>query len=60
MGSVEEFNKRRDARMRAKDGREDDQWITMKGTHVLIDDGGQVSKGPDKLKKVVKSGGGYK
>lgn len=43
-----------------KDQNMDDQWITMKGTHVLIDDGGQVSKGPDKLKKVVKSGGGYK
>ena len=60
MDCVKQFKERRDARLKAKNGREDDQWITMSGTHVLIDDGGQVSKGPDKLKSVVKEGGGYK
>ena len=60
MDCVKEYKKRRDGRMKAKAGREDDQWITMKGTHVMIDDGGQVSKGPDKLKNVVSKTGGYK
>lgn len=58
--AVKKYQERRDARVRARKEREDDQWITMRGTHVLIDDGGQVSKGPEKLKNVVKQGGGYK
>ena len=58
--SVKRYRERRDARVRAKKARVDDQWITMRGTHVLIDDGGQVAKGPDNLKNVVKQGGGYK
>ena len=58
--AVKRYRIRRDARIAAKKARADDQWITMRGTHVLIDDGGQVSKGPEKLKNVVKQGGGYK
>lgn len=57
---VKRYRERRDARIKARKAREDDQWITMKGTHVMIDDGGQVSKGPEKLRNVVKQGGGYK
>ena len=57
---VKKYRMRRDARIAAKKAHADDQWITMRGTHVLIDDGGQVSKGPEKLKNVVKQGGGYK
>lgn len=55
---IKRFRERRDARIKAK--RADEEWITMHGTHVLIDDEGQVSKGPETLKSVVKSGGGYK
>lgn len=55
---IKRFRERRDARIKAK--RADEEWITMHGTHVLIDDDGQVSKGPETLKSVVKSGGGYK
>lgn len=58
--AVKKYRERRDERIKAKKARVDDQWITMRGTHVLIDDGGQVSKGPEKLKYVVKQGGGYK
>ena len=43
-----------------KENNLDDQWITMKGTHVLIDDGGQVSGGPDRIREAVKGKGGYK
>lgn len=58
--SVKRYRERRDARIKERRARVDDQWITMRGTHVLIDDGGQVSKGPENLKNVVKQGGGYK
>ena len=58
--SVKRYRERRDARIKERRARVDDQWITMRGTHVLIDDGGQVSKGPEKLRNVVKQGGGYK
>lgn len=55
---IKRFRERRDARLKSR--RADEDWITMNGTHVLIDDDGQVSKGPETLKSVVKSGGGYK
>ena len=45
--SVKKFQARRDARLKKR--REDD-WITMKGTHVLLDDDGNISKGPQRLK----------
>ena len=35
----------------------DEEWITIKGTHVLIDEQGNVKKGPESLKKVKKSEG---
>lgn len=60
MDAVNAYKKRREHRIKAQRGREDDQWITMKGTHVLIDDGGQAKGGPDRLKTMVNSGGGYK
>lgn len=60
MDAVSAYKKRREHRIKAQRGREDDQWITMKGTHVLIDDGGQAKGGPDRLKTMVNSGGGYK
>ena len=55
---VKKFRKRRDERIKAK--RADEDWITIRGTHVLIDDDGQVSKGPDTLKNVISNSGGYK
>lgn len=59
--AVKRYRDRRAERLRSRQKeREDDQWITMKGTHVMVDDGGQVSRGPDKLKAVVKNSGGYK
>lgn len=57
MEDIEKYKHRRDARLKK---RLDDEWITIKGTHVLIDDGGQVEDGPDSLKSVVKNSGGYK
>ena len=55
--SIERYKARRDERLRK---RMDDDWITIKGTHVMVDDDGQVSKGPAALKNEVKKGGGYK
>lgn len=55
--SIKRYKQRRDERLKK---RMDDDWITMRGTHVLIDDEGQVSKGPSNLKSVVEKSGGYK
>lgn len=57
MDHIKKFRMRRDERMK---NRLDDEWKTIKGTHVLIDDEGQVSGGPDSLKSLIKSSGGFK
>lgn len=46
---VQEFRERRQKRM---DARLDDEWKTIKGTHVLIDDDGSIKKGPENLKNI--------
>ena len=51
---VEDFKERRKARL---DARMDDEWKTIKGTHVLIDDEGTITKGPENLRNLSKSGG---
>ena len=56
MNHIDEYRKRREVRLKK---RMDEEWVTMRGTHVLIDDDGQVSKGPEAVKEAVKSGGGY-
>ena len=55
--AINKYKQRRDARLKK---RMDEEWITMKGTHVLIDDEGQVSKGPSTLKSLVEKSGGHK
>lgn len=50
-GHVERYRKRRDSRVRKR--LDEENWITIKGTHVFIDENGEVSKGPDGLKKAV-------
>lgn len=57
MNEIEKYRQRRDARIKK---RMDEEWVTIKGTHVLIDDDGQVKGGPDSLKSLVKESGGYK
>ena len=57
MNEIEKYRKRRDARVKK---RMDEEWVTMKGTHVLIDDDGQVKGGPDRVRSLIKEGGGYK
>jgi hypothetical protein len=57
MNEIEKYRKRRDARMKK---RMDEEWVTMKGTHVLIDDDGQAKGGPDRVKSLIKESGGYK
>ena len=57
MNEIEKYRKRRDARIKK---RMDEEWVTIKGTHVLIDDDGQVKGGPDRVKSLIKEGGGYK
>jgi len=55
--AVKKFKQRRDERMKK---RMDEEWITMKGTHVLIDDEGGVKGGPERIRKIVGEGGGYR
>lgn len=38
------------ARKGRMDGRKDDDWVTIKGTHVLVGEGGEVTGGPPNLK----------
>ena len=45
--AVTEYRKRRAERLK---GRLDDEWITINGTHVMVDDNGEVTKGPKGLK----------
>lgn len=54
---IKRYRERRDARMKA---RADEDWITMKGTHILIDDEGQVKGGPERVRKLVGESGGYR
>lgn len=53
MNDIERYRNRREERKK----RLDDEWKTIKGTHVLIDDDGSVTKGPDGLKAVIKKTG---
>ena len=46
--AVTEYRKRRSMRIDRR--RLDDEWKTIKGTHVLVDDGGGIKYGPDRLK----------
>lgn len=45
--SIKKFKQRRDARLKK---RLDDEWITIKGTHVMVDDDKNITKGPERLK----------
>lgn len=47
--SIERYRERRDARLKK---RLDDEWITIKGTHVMVDDDKKITKGPENLKKM--------
>lgn len=53
--NVEDIRKRHRIRRRAyqimrTDEKEDEQWITVKGTHILVGEGGDVLGGPEALK----------
>lgn len=48
--AIYEYRKRRQDRVDGK--RLDDEWKTIKGTHVLIDDEGSITKGPEKLRNL--------
>ena len=50
LNAITEYRKRRAERLDKR--RLDDDWITIKGTHVLVDDEGQVTSGPEKLKNL--------
>ena len=50
--AIYEYRKRRQQRLDAK--RADDEWKTIKGTHVLVDDDGEIAQGPERLKNVRK------
>ena len=45
--SVKKYKERRDSRLKK---RMDDDWITIKGTHVMVDDDKNITKGPEKLR----------
>ena len=46
--AILEYRKRRQERVNGK--RLDDDWITIKGTHVMVDDEGSITTGPEKLR----------
>lgn len=48
--AVEKYRKRRQARLDARKARQDDDWITIKGTHVMVDDDRKITKGPERLR----------
>ena len=48
--AVKEYRKRRQARLDARKVRQDDDWITIKGTHVMVDDDRKITKGPERLR----------
>jgi len=58
MDAVKAYRRRRKMRLDARGIRIDDEWKTIKGTHVLIDDGGQITKGPERLKNLSKGNSG--
>jgi len=58
MDTVEKYKARRDARLKKR--LDEEEWITIKGTHVMVDDDGQVSKGPENIRNTIKNSGGYK
>ena len=51
MDAVEKYRMRRDARLKK---RLDDEWITINGTHVMVDDNKNIMKGPAALKNAPK------
>lgn len=51
MDAVEKYRMRRDARLKK---RLDDEWITINGTHVMVDDNKNITKGPAALKNAPK------
>ena len=48
--AIYEYRQRRKDRVDGK--RLDDEWKTIKGTHVMIDDEGSITKGPEKLRNL--------
>ena len=46
--AIKRFRARRDVRLKKR--LDEEEWVTIKGTHVMVDDDGQVSKGPVALK----------
>lgn len=56
--AVERFRKRRQARLDARKNRQDEEWVTIKGTHVEVDDDRRITKGPDRLRNASSGGAG--
>lgn len=50
LNAITEYRSRRQARIDQR--REDDEWKTINGTHVMVDEGGQITRGPEKLKSL--------
>lgn len=50
--AIYEYRVRREKRLDGK--RLDDEWKTIKGTHVMVDDDGKISKGPENLRGLSK------
>lgn len=48
--AIYEYRNRRQNRIDGK--RLDDEWKTIKGTHVMVDDEGSISKGPERLRNL--------
>lgn len=48
--AIYEYRERRQNRIDGK--RLDDEWKTIKGTHVMVDDEGSISKGPERLRNL--------
>ena len=52
MDSVKKFRQRRDARLKKR--MDEEVWKTINGTHVMVDEEGNITKGPEELKKAAK------
>lgn len=50
LNAITEYRNRRQSRIDQR--REDDEWKTINGTHVMVDEGGQITRGPEKLKSL--------
>ena len=48
--AIYEYRNRRQDRIDGK--RLDDEWKTIKGTHVMVDDEGSIAKGPESLRNL--------